>query len=138
MTRFPLAAMLALALALAPALVQGADLPPAPEGVAVVDAGDAALVSWTPSADAAARHNVYGLRDGALVLLGSTLGGISSFAAQGGFESYGVSVVLDGEESEVAFPCILIRTHRMPPLNIRLDCLPRPPRDVHVILPVLP
>lgn len=128
-----------LAFALVPGFAQGTDNPQAPRGLAAVDAGDSALVSWAPDVqNADARHNVYGLRDGALVLLGTAVAGSTTFTAEGGFESYGVSTLLEDEESELAFPCILIRLHKMPPINIHLACIPKPPREAQVLLPPLP
>lgn len=84
----------------------------------------AAIVTWVPSASSpATEYNVYGVENGVLTLLASTLG--TTAVVPAGYQEYAVTAVVDGVESQPAFtspPCIEFDIGPPPTYEVDPDC----------------
>lgn len=138
----PVVIVLACLVPLVPAPAAGAASAPAPpEDVVAVEADGRVVVAWSPAPGLApgARYHVYGGAEGALVLLGSTQGGETLYAGPGGYANYAVATVVDGAESELAFRCVWVDWHVVPPSVVfEPNCDAQLPSAARVLLPVVP
>lgn len=101
-----------------------ADASFAPAAVAVIEVGDAdALVAWTTGTALADTYRIYGISaGGGRTLLGEvppTESDAGSLLVEGGFTTYAVSGVLDGQESAPTYAarteCVTLEIDVVPP-----------------------
>lgn len=99
--------------------------PQPPQGVFVMTTSEGAAIWWSevPAAAGESLHyNVYGLGEVA-TLLGSTPATEPFFLASGDHPQYGVSVVVNGRESALSLPCVMVDTLQDPPyVGVNFAC----------------
>jgi hypothetical protein len=120
-------ALVVLSLAL-PLTTEAATATPPPLSVAVGSSTTGAIVTWLPPASTtpASGYNVYGISAEGVTFLGHADAPADAMVVPSGFDTYGVSAVIAGNESGITEPCVAFSV--LPPeADVHSSCPTRPP-----------